>query len=349
MQVNSKRFSASFFRLLERILPANVPKAVDGGGALARIVAIGCVVMLHIGSYFRIPAEAHSCRTIFAIMSGCCFWAVPAFVILSGYYTFPALSSMSATEYYRRRIGGVLRQTLFWSAIYTAMSLGKADAAAILSNWLHCRPLFHLWFVFMLLGLYVLAPACWRIMNGRFGPAIMLCFAIVVMSRPEMWNADLWQYPLLISIPYVPMFALGGLLAKCRITPVVGRCAMAFSAAYFAFVCWVSANGGKGAAYPFFHYLGFAGLWGGVSVTISFAYLGRFFSASASSLLFRASKLVFGVYLVHPLVMTAFEKVVPTAFYGNVLARAAIWCGVCTASFTLVAVIHKIPFVKRTV
>ena len=107
-------------------------------------------------------------------------------------------------------------------------------------------------------------------------------------------------------------------------------------------MAWFSATGCTNAAYPCHHYLGFAGLWGGVSVTIAFVYLGRFLSPSASALFFRVSRLVFGVYLVHPLVMTAFRKVVPDVFYGSVLARIAIWGGVCAASFALAALMHQI-------
>ena len=118
----------------------------DGGSALLRIIAIAAVVMLHIGSYFRVPAEASDCAALFSVVTGCCFWAVPAFIVLSGYHTLPRLEQSGALEYCRRRIGGVIIQALFWGVLFTIVGCvhGHVAILDLVGRWLRCIPCFHL-------------------------------------------------------------------------------------------------------------------------------------------------------------------------------------------------------------
>ncbi len=323
----------------------------DGGSALLRIIAIAAVVMLHIGSYFRVPAEASDCAALFSVVTGCCFWAVPAFIVLSGYHTLPRLEQSGALEYCRRRIGGVIIQALFWGVLFTIVGCvhGHVAVLDLVGRWLRCIPCFHLWFVFMLLGLYVMAPLCWRAAKSPAGVVAVLCLQFAVSLNPGMWDADPWRYPILISIPYAAMFAIGGIIARKGISPFVGRCSIMLSAAYFCFMVCMSAFGGRDIGYPFFHYLGFAGVWGGVSVTVAFLYLGRTIPDGAAAALFRISRLVFGVYLVHPLFMTFFCKVVPPSLWGVVMVRLAIWMAVFVASFAFAALCRSLPYLRRIV
>ena len=323
----------------------------DGGSALLRIVAVAAVVMLHMGSFFRIPAEASVCGGVFSVVAGCCFWAVPAFIVLSGYHTLPRLEQTGAFDYCRRRIGGVIIQALFWSGLFTIVGCvhGHVAILDLVGRWLRCIPCFHLWFVFMLLGLYVMAPLCWRAAKSSVGVIAVLCLQLAVSLSPGMWDVDPWRYPILISIPYAAMFAFGGIIARRGISPLVGRCSVVLSAAYFCFMISMSVFGGKDIGYPLFHYLGFAGFWGGVSVTVAFLYLGRSIPDRAAAVLFRVSRLVFGVYLVHPLFMTFFLKVVPSSLWGVVAVRLAIWMAVCVASFIFAAVCRGLPYLRRIV
>ena len=318
---------------------------------MLRIVAVAAVVMLHIGSYFRVPEEASGYGGLFPIVTGCCFWAVPAFIVLSGYHTLPRLEQTGVLEYCRRRVGGVIVQALFWSVLFPIVGCVHGHVAILdmAGRWLRCIPCFHLWFVFMLLGLYVMAPLCWLAAKSPVGVVAVLCLQLAVSLSPGMWDVDPWRCPILISMPYAAMFAIGGIVARKGISPFVGRCAIVLSAAYFCLVVCLSAFGAGDIGYPFFHYLGFVGVWGGVSVTVAFLYLGRGIPDGVSAVLFRISRLVFGVYLVHPLVMTFFYKVVPSSLWGSVPVRLAIWMAVCGASFIFAALCRSLPYLRRIV
>ena len=334
-----------------QVVSAQGAHVVDGGSALLRIVAVAAVVMLHVGSYFHAPAEASAGFNMFSVVAACCFWAVPAFVVLSGYHTLPRIEETGAWGYYRRRIGGVILQTLFWSVLFSLVGClhKNADLLGLARKWLHCQPFFHLWFVFMLLGLYLMAPLCWTVARRPFGVVAVLCLQLAVSLNPGMWDADPWRCPVLISIPYAAMFTIGGIIARRGIPPLVGRCAAFLSVAYFCFMICMSALRCANGGYPVFHYLGFAGVWGGASVVVASLYLGRGIPDGAAQILFRISRLVFGVYLVHPLVMTVFLKIVPSSLWGLMTVRVAVWLAICVASFIFAALCRRLPCLRRIV
>ena len=69
----------------------------------------------------------------------------------------------------------------------------------------------------------------------------------------------------------------------------------------------------------------------------------------AAQTLFRTSRLVFGVYLVHPLVMTVLVKVVPSSLWGFVTVRIALCMATCVASFVFAALCRRLPCLRRIV
>ena len=337
-------------QLLDWMLPpANRGKTVDAGSALLRLVAIACVVMLHMKSCFQIEPQGSFSSQALAVLFACCFWAVPAFVVLSGYHTIPCLEKMHVGEFYRKRLARLAAKTLFWGAFFTLLFsvVGKHGMSGWLSDWLQCRPFFHLWYLFMLVGLYALAPLCALALRSGYVVAGALVVQLLVMVNPPFFDAPLWQRPVMISLPYVVPFLLGGLLARRQIDRRLGLVAIAASLLYFAIVVLAWLNGGSLFSYPVCHYLGFFGLVGGLSAVVAMLYLGGLLSPAAGVLLFRASRLVLGVYIVHPIVMTVLSKVLPPAFFSGVGGVACGWAVVCAASFALVAAMLKVPLLNR--
>jgi len=332
------------------LLPAarQEKKTVDGGSALLRIVGILCVVLLHMKSYFHMESSDVLSRQVLSVVYACCFWAVPAFVVLSGYHVISNLDTIDVGEYYRKRVARLAAKAFFWGAFFTLVcSVIGHGMSSWWHDWLRCRPFFHLWFVFMLVGLYALAPICSKALANVYVMAGAVVVQVFVMVNPVLFDSPFWQCPALISLPYVVPFLLGGLVARCRIGRRLGRISVVVSVNYFAIVAFVWLNDGKLGFYPVCHYLGFFGLMGGLSAVVSLLYVGKSFSPKACIRLFRVSRLVFGVYVVHPLVMTALLKVFPLAFSSGAFGVALGWACVCLASFVLVALMLKVPLLRR--
>lgn len=117
-----------------------------------RLVAMFGVVLLHVGGFGAEPAPAadfyRSIRT----------WCVPVFVMLSGMFLLPPTKVISFETLYSKYILRILAGLCFWSLVYALVfwiiPQGTITANAILKGF----KTYHLWFLYMILGLYLVLP-----------------------------------------------------------------------------------------------------------------------------------------------------------------------------------------------
>lgn len=138
--------------------------------------------------------------------------AVPLFVMTSSYLLFPVKGSTST--FFRRRFTRVGIPFIFWALMYAVVPMwgsgGEIDASG---NLQHLALNFtdnagHLWFVYMLLGIYILMPIIspWveslsrrgeRMFLAAWGFTTLVPFlhqaAIAVFGRPEVWGEANWN------------------------------------------------------------------------------------------------------------------------------------------------------------
>ena len=102
---------------------------------------------------------------------------VPLFIVASSYLQFPL--HYSASEFARRRAGRILIPFVFWTVIYALINPNPVqNLQDLLLNFNYAAG--HLWFVYMLVGLYVLMPLLspWAEKVGRkeLQVYLALCF-----------------------------------------------------------------------------------------------------------------------------------------------------------------------------
>ncbi|MBQ0077308.1 MAG: acyltransferase family protein [Bacteroidales bacterium] len=125
-----------------------------------RVVACFLVMVVHSTEPFYLGGEGSLILT-----RADAFWAslfdtfaracVPLFVVASSYLQFPI--HYSTGEFFRRRAVRILIPFLFWTVVY-ALVWGEpvANFKDLLLNFNYAAG--HLWFVYMLIGLYLLMP-----------------------------------------------------------------------------------------------------------------------------------------------------------------------------------------------
>lgn len=133
---------------------------------LIRVLACFMVIMVHSGEFFYIGAGDTVIRehwlwvnTYGSLLRSC----VPLFVVISGYLILPIKESPSI--FYKKRFTRIIFPFLFWSIVYAILPyiLGDYDVQKMISNLLTIPLNFnghagHLWFVYMLIGLYLFIP-----------------------------------------------------------------------------------------------------------------------------------------------------------------------------------------------
>lgn len=290
-------------------------KPREGWADVLRTLAILAVVLLHcaagnIGG--EVPGDARF--WVINLIDGGVRWGVPVFVMLSGAFLLDPEKEMT-TRQWLRRVGRIALLTVFWGAVY---ALYDARAAHMGLEWLleglislvTCRLHYHLWFLPMLLGLYLLLPLFRALVKGAERKTLWVFVGL--------WAATLALQKLFAFAPAFPgaewfealdlghlcgyggYFVLGYLLRTCEIRPKRAYCLYA-AGGLGLLVTWAgtylaSMSAGQFAAGLYSYFVP------NVMVTAAAVFLlVRHLDLGKGPVWGRLSALSLGVFVLHPL------------------------------------------------
>jgi surface polysaccharide O-acyltransferase-like enzyme len=192
--------------------------ALDGVRAWAALA----VVCLHVAAGFVLTLPGLSVGWWAAVFwDALCRWCVPAFVVLSGYLLGDAQKCASIRGFYQQRLPRLFWLVFVWSTIYGIWRLwlppSYTQSLSSLAGWLEAlqqgKPMYHLWYLFMLPGLYLLLPLLQRLFDGfsRRGQhqfvLASFVFAMLLNLYPSLLGQTIpW---LLWAALYLPYALLG--------------------------------------------------------------------------------------------------------------------------------------------
>lgn len=147
-----------------------------------RVIATIAVILLHASELF---ASAITDETILGdtcienmfyicIIRGATVFAVPCFMMLSGAFLLDDEKNADYAFFYKKRFKSIGVPTLIFSALYTVFNFGleilrknsgggTEDFMRPIRNLLIGEPYGHMWYLFMLLGIYVMVPVVLRV------------------------------------------------------------------------------------------------------------------------------------------------------------------------------------------
>ena len=324
-----------------------------------RCLAIVFVVLLHV----MVPFLSNP--ALFGIPSWrfCIFQnefnrtGVPLFFMLSGYLLLRSSSTSNISWFYQKRTGRILPPLLIWNLIYYVLRAYHAGdpirVRGFLSSLINQGSSYHMWFVYTLLGIYLLTPFLKRMTDACTPGQELLLIGLVLFPctiRPLL-NTALPCYihlfdPLMEG--YLGYFLLGHWLGSHRL-PLLGRL-LVYLLGVAGFL--LGAGGNMTAApgslpfnggYSLNHYLCAAAIFVFFRAALE-DHLHR--GSAIPRILAKLADLVFGVYWVHPLVLG-----LVTLWLGNhltvmqaVIFRSALTLGI---SFLFSAIVSHIPLVRR--
>lgn len=307
--------------------------------------------------------------------------AVPLFVMASSYLLFPVKGGTS--DFFRRRFKRVVIPFIFWAIMYAVIPMwgsdGEVDAAG---NLQHLALNFtdnagHLWFIYMLLGIYILMPIIspWVERLSKRGERIFLAAwalttlvpflhqaAIAVFGRAEIWGEANWnEFGTLYYISGFIGYVVLGHYIRCYVDwswrRTLAVALPLFAAGYAITAAWFWRC--IPSQYPVDASIDLA-----VEMEMSwrFCSTGVAMTAVALFLLFkkisrptriyplveRISKLSYGLYLMHIFVLTAACDIVsawslPTPV--TMLLTAAATFIVCAVAAHIISLIPKSKYI----
>lgn len=202
------------------VLPDAAPASRATWADLCRVVAIYGVILIHscgavFYSFGKVPLSdwlsANALDSLARV-------SVPLFVMLSGAMLLsPGKGLITVLAGLPQRVSKVFIPLLFWSILYLYVLASHKGTSIDWQILLRQPAMYHLWFVYMIIGLYVLQPFLQAIFDAiRDKPALSQYFVIVwavVTCLPIYLPVPFFSTMQLTSfLGYGGYFIIGGLL-----------------------------------------------------------------------------------------------------------------------------------------
>ena len=263
---------------------------------LLRVVSILAVIGIHT---FGVQND-FAC----IISNALCRFSVPVFAMMSGFLSMRKIPSLG--DFYRRRLLRVGIPLLAFSALYSIQAIIAGDTFQnVAMAFLLGKPSYHLWFGFMICGVYVIMPLLVRLVE-ELPHYLLLTVAVFLVLMTRYVGSGFWSI-----LPFCA-YALIGMIIYTRIKGGHSICL-----ALGCFAAWVAVS-----------YLSARAFISGVIFmhTSLYSIAGSCLFLSGMMLLVKpscriygvgaAAKYVYGVYLFHVIAIRGLNHVLPR-FFGN--------------------------------
>ena len=330
---------------------------------IIRILATLAVITIHVTGLHWLDQDITSFSwQTYNIFRAAVRWAVPVFIMLSGALFLNPQKDFSIKKLYGKNILRIVTAFVFWSFIY-ALYENDRSALDFLGRWI--KGAGHMWFIFLILGLYSILPILRRIcesellMKGFLVTAFILGFLLPALleSIPAfMLRPILDGLPLLClklfqkAFGWSGYYVLGWYLVRFRKVRKgdLHSCYFIYAAGLLAFISSVFLY--RNYAFR----LGYAPdeFYDNISLTVLLEAIAVFIALSnmewnvlftQNAVIRKISDATFGIYMVHMLVFYLLD-----AFTADYSCYAVIWIPVMIVvvtfmSYCIVVLIQKIP------
>lgn len=283
---------------------------------------------------------------------------VPIFFMLSGCLLLSSDRTESIKAFYKKSLVHIGIPLVAWNVIYFIINGIKGhnhfDVRVLLSDFINCGSEYHLWYLYTLIGIYLLAPFL-KILVNHCSEKQLILLLFLMMLCPTIRPFINLITPMYIYLfeplfnGYITCFLMGYILSKmkCDYKTVIGF-AVAGVLGLAGSVILNHLHSSNEAidlvvnyGYSLWHYA----LAAAIFVCARFAFEKKTSSGRIASAL---SKYSFGIYLVHVAVIDLIERFIMIDA-SPMLSSIYIFAITLTGSLLISIVLNKIKYVKKIV
>jgi len=340
-----------------------------------RVLSIYTVVTAHVVIWLTTATQPF----VFNWWLGCwlfylAHFSIPVFVMISGALLLDDARRESAGQFYRRRMVRVGIPLVVWTIVFLFVRRfvdgEPLSVGSVVQLILTGEPYYHLWFLYMIFGLYLITPALRTFVRcaGRGQRWFVIVLGLVLANAYFQTDALLWNNQRSIFsmfVPFIPFYLCGCEIRRIDPKKVPMRylvLAVVLSSLYLAAFSgvFVDRAGGVGARYLFDFFSLPA-----VFLSIGIFWAGFLWDAQHSPLqgvgktaLEWVSSTVMGIYVLHPFVLIVLREKLgkhvaieagdgsPVLFLLGVTVAPLVTFVVC---YLITSLLMNIPLLKRTV
>lgn len=338
-----------------------------------RIISIIAVVILHVAGqkWYSVDFSSYQWQ-VFNVIDSAVRWSVPIFVMISGALFLDNSRKIDIKKLYSKNILRIVVATIFWSIVYTLVrGVSKLTAVQIFGKIIEAN--FHMWYLYMIIGLYMAVPILRKITASKKITEYFLILGAImtfiiprtteflkILNIPNVTvivksvNAAISDMNFHITLGYAFYFVLGYYLATYDISATIRKIAYIYGPiAYVATVLltnWHSNQLDKASSH-FYSNMSINVMLMTVCVFIFGKYVLSKIKLGERTLkiALHLSKCTFGIYLVHVLIMDQLNLRLNfnALSYGPILSVILVSIVVFILAYAVSALLNKIPVIKK--
>ena len=201
---------------------------------LLRVFSMLAVIMIHVsadyvGGYIQLFANGEISGGVAPIFSSIynaiSRFAVPCFIMLTGAFTLDSKRTENYKEFYKNSFIKLGVPTIIFTIIYTLYKIplaflgensGVSELINVFVDVLKGNPFYHMWYMYMLIGLYALAPIVVRFKNGiSFENFTKVAFGFLIVASISRWSKEITvMWDVGQAFEYLGYFMVGFVLRK---------------------------------------------------------------------------------------------------------------------------------------
>ncbi len=336
---------------------------------LLRVFAIFAMMLLHVASSNWYTTDVNSFEwQVFNFYDSAVRFCVPIFVMISGVLFLDTSREKTIKSIFVNNISRIITAYIFWSVAYSLVNQlaiyikwGKLSPKIFISKAIVGH--YHLWFLFTLVGLYLIVPFLRKIIVSKtlieYFLVLFFIFSLC-MNALKLIPSINHELDILLSkaniyfvLGYSGYFVLGHYLVNYEISKIFRKVIylLGFISVIFTVILTYKISIHLGIPFEsFYYFLMPNAFFTSVAVFVFFKYnVSRIeFKEQTLKLIFLLSKLSFCMYLVHDFINILFRLIgLSTLTYNPLLSVPLNAILVFVLSFIISLPISKIPILNK--
>lgn len=343
--------------------PSNAATLAQRSGSfdVIRVSACLAVVLLHLAATTVMqPDQLGTVSWHMAnLIDSATRWCVPVFVMLSGALLLDEKKHSSPREFWTKRMNRLLPALLFWSTVYLAWRAffwhQPLTLNTIALDLIAGRPYIHLYFLFLIAGLYLVTPflatAATNLESKQLGQAIVVMAALALGANMVDFLAT---SAFTLFVPYIAYYFAGLYCVRVlanRPAPYGMVLAGTILMTTLLTALSVSVNGLEDR-WSFYFYEDFSPTTMVMAVTLFMVLLRASISPTVQSVAQRLAPWTLGVYVAHPIIVELLRNLYHTtmpAMFRPLYYIPITFVATIVLTFAAITLMQKIPLLRRVV
>ena len=343
---------------------------------LLRVMACIGVIGIHAGSqHFRDMPLDSSVWAVSNFYHGINRFAVASFIMISGCLYLDSKRTWNLRRLWKRNILPIAAAYIFWQMFYavykiiTNGTLAKGSKAALVKFMVYIsKSYFHLWFLPLLIGLLIITPMLWEIVNSARGKqweeymiVLFLVFQILpytINYFPLPWKdhiMDILQtvQPEMVT-GYIGYFILGHYLSHYEVSKKLEYLVYVLGVILILAaigLCYISSQKSGKPIQSFYENYTLAGFFWGSSFFLFFKnHVAKIkWNEKQEKRICYLGSCTFGIYLIHALIRDILHRIgIDSMMISNTaIAIPVLITMIFVLSLAAVMIIKKIPRVSK--